>query len=214
MLRRLLARRQGRQRFVLGTIAAFAVALTAVLYVTESLDTTLQTAVYDRALTNSPAVVRNQITIVALDDLTLKKYGVYPLPRRAYADMLRALRPLSPSVVAFDISFYDRSPSAEDDALLAAAIRESGNVILAMQGVGQAVEIADHRTKYGALQVPIPDLANAAAALGAVDIRQDPDHVVRDSQLVIEGPDGKRYYGLPLVAAAKHLRGDLTRRRR
>src|SRR5205823_12759737 len=115
-------------------------------------------------------------------------------------------------VVAFDISFYDRSASADDDALLATAIRESGNVVLAMQGVGEA-DISAHRTKYTALQLPIPELANAAAALGAVNIRQDPDHVVRDSQLVIEGPDGAQYFGLPLVAAAKHLRGDLTKSR-
>ena len=110
MLRRLLAKRQARQRAVLGAIAAVAVLLTAIFYVTEMLDTAfpLQTAVYDRALTNSPAVVRNQITIVALDDPTLKQYGVYPLPRLAYAELLKALKPLSPTVVAFDISFYDR----------------------------------------------------------------------------------------------------------
>ena len=212
MLRRLLAKRQARQRAVLGAIASFAVLLTAILYLTETLDTTLQTAVYDRALTNSPAEVRGQITIVAIDDPTITKYGVYPLPRRAYADLLNALRPQSPSVVAFDVSFYDRSPSPEDDALLGAAIRESGNVVLAMQGVGED-EISAHRIKYSALQLPIPELRNAAAALGAVNIRQDPDHVVRDSQLVIEGPDGTRFFGLPLVAAAKHLRGDLARSR-
>ncbi|HYK97636.1 MAG TPA: adenylate/guanylate cyclase domain-containing protein [Candidatus Acidoferrales bacterium] len=212
MLRRLLAKRQARQRAVLSAIAAIAVVLTAILYITETLDTTLQTAVYDRALTNSPAVVRNQITIVALDDPTLKQYGVYPLPRLAYADLLKALKPLAPTVVAFDISFYDRSPLPAEDAALAAAIKDSGNVVLAMQGVGE-LDVSGHRTKYSALQMPIPELASAAAALGAVNIRQDPDHVVRDSQLVIEGPDGAQYYGLPLVAAARHLRGDLTKSR-
>ena len=212
MLRRLVAKRQTRRQTVLGIIAAVAVVVTAFLYTTETLDTTLQTAVYDRALTNSPAVVRNQVTIVALDDPTLKQYGVYPLPRLAYADLLKALKPLAPTVVAFDISFYDRSPLPAEDAALAAAIKDSGNVVLAMQGVGE-VDVSGHRTKYSAVQLPIPELASAAAALGAVNIRQDPDHVVRDSQLVIEGPDGKQYYGLPLVAAARHLRGDLTKAR-
>src|SRR5207253_9010965 len=169
-------------------------------------------AVYDEALTISPATVRNQITIVALDNATVDFYGVYPLPRRAYADLLHALKPLSPTVVAFDVSFYDRSPSAEDDALLASAIKDSGNVILAMQGLTEQ-DLSGHRTRYATLQMPIPELREAAAGLGAVNIRQDPDHVVRDSQLVIEGPDGTQYYGLPLVAAAKHLRGDLTKTR-
>ena len=207
MFRRLLAKRQGRQQIVLGLIAAVAVLITAILYFTETLDTTLQTAVYDRALTNSPAAVRNQITIVALDDLTVKQYGVYPLPRHAYADLLRALKPIGPTVVAFDVSFYDKSPSADDDAALAAAIKDAGNVVLAMQGVNET-GLGDHVAKYASLQLPIPELRDAAAGLGAVNITQDPDHVVRDSQLVIEGPDGQRFFGLPLAAAMKQLKAD------
>ena len=214
MLRRLLAKRQARQRAVLGAIAAVAVLITAILYLTETLDSTLQTAIHDEALNISPAVVRNQITIVALDDPTLKQYGVYPLPRLAYAELLKALKPLAPTVVAFDVSFYDRSPLPAEDAALAAAIKDSGNVVLAMQGQGDGVlDPSAHLTRYASLQMPIPELATAAAALGAVNIRQDPDHVVRDSQLIIAGPDGTKYYGLPLVAASRHLRGDLTKSR-
>ena len=121
MLTRLLAKRQDRQRAVIGAIVAVALLFGAAALATEALDTTLQTAVYDRAITNSPAQVRNQITIIAVDDPTITKYNVYPLPRSAYADLLRALKPMNPTVVAFDISFYDRSASASDDAALAAA---------------------------------------------------------------------------------------------
>jgi len=209
MLSRLLAKRQTRQRVVIAGLTALALLIGSGALFTEALDTTLQTAVYDRAITNSPAVVRNQITIVAIDDLTVKQYNVYPLPRRVYAEMLRALKPLNPFVVAFDVSFYDRSASPEDDAMLAAAIKDAGNVVLAMQGVAETA-IGDHRTKYASLQLPIPEFRSAAAALGAVDIKQDPDHVVRDSQLVIEGPNGERYFGLPLAAAAMRLKGDLA----
>ena len=212
LLSRLLAKRQTRERAVIAAIAAIAVLLGAAALAIEALDTTLQAAVYDRAIALSPAQVRNQVTIVALDDPTIAQYGVYPLPRRAYAEMLRALRPLSPTVVAFDVSFYDRSPSATDDAELATAIRESGNVILAMQGV-QEKGFGDHTTQYASVQLPIPELRGAAAGLGAVNIRQDPDHVVRDSQLAIEGPDGTRYFGLPLVAASRQIRGDLAKAR-
>jgi len=212
VLTRLLAKRQQRQRAVIAGITAVAVVLGAVLYVTETLDTTLQTAVYDRAITNSPAEVRNQITIIAIDDPTITQYNVYPLPRRAYADMLRALKPLNPTTVVFDVSFYDKSASAEDDAALATAIKDAGNVILAMQGV-QETFIGDHVTKYANLQFPIDALRSAAAGLGAVNIRQDPDHIVRDSQLVIEGPKGERFYGLPLAAAVKQVRADLTKSR-
>jgi adenylate cyclase len=212
MLSRLLAKRHTRQRAVIAGMSALALILGSAALLTEALDTTLQTAVYDRAITNSPAIVKNQITIVAIDDGTLKQYDVYPLPRRAYADMLRALKPMNPFVVAFDVSFYDKSASPQDDAILAAAIKDAGNVILAMQGVAES-EISDHRTKYKALQLPLPELRAAAAGLGAVNIHQDPDHVVRDSLLVIEGPNGERYFGLPLAAAAMRLNADLSQSR-
>src|SRR4029077_3573131 len=101
-----------------------------------------------------------------------------------------APRPRNPPAVAFDVSFYGRSGSADDDATLAAAIKDAGNVILAMQGV-QETFIGDHVTKYASLQFPIDSLREAAAGLGAVNIRQDPDHVDRDSQVVIEGPNGE-----------------------
>ena len=91
--------------------------------------------------------MKNQITIVAVDDLTISKYDVYPLPRRAYADLIKALKAQNPTVIAMDISFYDRSPSPEDDALLAAAIKDAGNVLLAMQGAGDGV-LTDHSRKF------------------------------------------------------------------
>jgi adenylate cyclase len=204
------SKRQRRQRAVIAGLAALAVLFGALALLTEALDTTLQTVVYDRAIDISPAAVKNQITIVAVDDLTISKYDVYPLPRRAYADLIAALRAQSPSVIAMDISFYDRSPSPEDDALLAAAIKDAGNVILAMQGAGDGV-LTEHSTKFAVVQLPIAQLSAAAAGLGSVNIRADPDGRVRDAQMRIEGPDGTTYHALPLLAAARHLRADLTK---
>ncbi|HUQ41812.1 MAG TPA: adenylate/guanylate cyclase domain-containing protein [Candidatus Limnocylindrales bacterium] len=212
MLNRRLGKRQSRQRAVIAAFALLAVLVGALLFLIEEFDTTLQAAVYDRAIALSPAHVRNQITIVAIDDRTIAAYNVYPLPRRAFADLLKALKPLDPSVVAFDVSFYEPSPVPADDAAFAAAIKDSGNVILAMQG-NSATDIGEHRTRFAAVQLPIKELRDAAAGLGAVYINPDPDHIVRDSPLVIEAPDGTRYYGLPLAAAAKHLRTDVSRSR-
>jgi adenylate cyclase len=204
------SKRQRRQRAVVAGLAALAVLFGALALTTQALDTTLQTAIYDRAIAISPAQVKNQITIVAVDDPTINKYDVYPLPRRAYADLIRALKVHNPTVIAMDISFYDRSPSAEDDALLASAIKDAGNVILAMQGAGDGV-ITDHSRKFAVVQLPIAQLSAAAAGLGSVNVDADPDGRVRDAQMRIEGPDGTTYYALPLLAAARQLRADLTK---
>ena len=47
-----------------------------------------------------------------------------------------------------------------------------------------------------------------------MNIHPDPDGRVRYAQLWIEGPDGATYYSLPLVAAAKKVRADLSSARR
>jgi len=204
------SKRQRRQRAVIVGLAALAVLFGAFALITQALDTTLQTAIYDRAIQISPAQVKNQITIVAVDDLTISKYDVYPLPRRAYADLIQALKTNNPTIIAMDISFYDRSPSPEDDALLAAAIKDAGNVILAMQGAGDAV-LTDHSRKFAVVHLPIAQLSAVAAGLGSVNVTADPDGRVRDAQMRIEGPDGTTYYALPLLAAARQLRADLTK---
>src|SRR5438552_2285906 len=122
----MLRTRRARQRAVLALITALAVVVGSALYVTGSLRDTLQNAVYDTFITAAPAKVKNQITIIGIDDATIKEYGRYPLPRQAYADVLKVLNEMKapdgvhtpPAVVAFDISFYDPSgDNAADTAL-------------------------------------------------------------------------------------------------
>ena len=206
----MFAKRYTRQRLVVAGLTLLAVALGALLLRGEVFDTTFQSAVYDEAISLGTAPVRNQVTIVALDDRTVAEYGRFPLPHQAYADLLRALRPLNASVVAFDVAFYEPAARPEDDIALAAAMRESGNVLLAMQGSGQPT-IRDHTERYPGLQLPVPVLRDAAAGLGAVNIHPDPDGRVRYAQLRIEGPDGATYYSLPLLTAARKVGADLSK---
>jgi adenylate cyclase len=209
----LFTKRRTRLRAVVAGFTGLAFLSGALLLAFEVLDTTLQTAVYDTSITLSPAKVRNQITIVAIDDPTVARYGAFPLPRTAYAELLRALRPLQPSVIAFDVSFYEPAANPEDDRQLADAIRDVGNVLLPMQGTGDAL-LGDHTESYAAINLPIPVLRAAAAGVAAVNIHPDPDGRVRYSPLRITGPDGTTYYSLPLLTAAMKLRGDLSSARR
>jgi adenylate cyclase len=205
-------KRHTRQRLVVAGLTFAALLVGALLLRTEFLDTTLQSIVYDEAIDIGNPPIANQVTIIALDDKTVDQYR-YPLPHQAYTDLLRALKPQSPSVIAFDIAFYDAAQNPEDDRALAAAMRDAGNVILAMQGTGEAT-LGDHVERYPGVLLPIPVLRDAAAGVAAVNIHPDPDGRVRYSQLLIEGPDGTTYYSLPLVSAAKKVRADLGSARR
>ena len=113
------------------------------------------------------------------------------------------MKPLSPAVVAFDIGFYDPAADPAEDRALADAIKDSGNVILAMQGAGSSTA-ADGAVRYNAEQVPILALRQAAAGLASVNIDPDDDGRARKAELVVDTPSG-RYYALPLVAGARSL---------
>jgi len=206
----MLRSRKQRQRVALALIVALALALGGYLTGTQYFESNVQAAVYDSFITAAPAKVKNQITVVALDDATVAHYGRWPLPRQAYVDVVQALRPFNPTAISFDVGLYDPSPNPDQDRALAAAIKDAGNVILAMQGAG-IPEYRDRAQNFPALIFPLDMFREAAAGLGAVNINPEFDSRVREAQLVIKGPGGKPYYALPLVATARHLRGDLDR---
>jgi len=201
-------KRHKRQRLVVVGLALVALAVGALLLRMELFDTTLQSIVYDKAIHIGNPPLANQVTIIAVDEATVDQYR-WPLPHQAYTDLLRVLKPLNASVIAFDVAFYDAAQNPEDDRALAVAIKDAGNVLLAMQGSGK-VTLGDHTERYPVVQLPIPVLRSAAAGLGTVNIHPDPDGRVRYAQLRIEGPDGATYYSLPLVAAASKVRADLS----
>ncbi len=205
----MFTKRHTRQRLVVAGLTLASLAVGALFLRAEIFDTSLQSVVYDRAITIGGTTLRNQVTIVALDDKTVTKYGRYPLPHQAYTDLIRALKPLEASVIAFDVGFYDAAQNPDEDRSLAAAIRDAGNVILAMQGSGYAT-LGDHTERYPIVLLPIPVLREAAAGVATVNIHPDPDGRVRFAQLLIEGPDGATYYSLPLVTAARKVRADLS----
>lgn len=195
--------RRRRQRAILAALAVLGIVLGTYAYALQLFDSSLQAVTYDTFITNAPARVSNQVTIVALDDSTLATYGRYPLPRQAYVDLLTALKPMAPRTIAFDIGFYDESPNPDQDRALAAAIKDAGNVVLAMQGAGASVGV-DGAIKFNTEQLPIPIFRQAAAGLGAVNIQPDADGRVRKAVLVVDTPSG-HYYTLPLVATARSL---------
>ncbi|MHB8631966.1 MAG: CHASE2 domain-containing protein, partial [Candidatus Limnocylindria bacterium] len=210
--------RRTRQRAVLAALAIVGLLLGAASFNAHLLDSSLQAATYDTFITYAPGKISNQVTIVAIDDATIARYGRFPIPRQAYVDLLKALKPVQPWTIAFDVGFYDASPNPDQDRALAAAIHDAGNVILAMQGTGDAV-VENGYLRYDGEEVPIRILRQAAAGLASVNIIPDADSRVRKAELQIQTPSG-RHFALPLTAttrsmqAAHQIAGDETSIRR
>ena len=199
----MLSGRRRRQRVILAALAMVGIGLGILAFNARLLDSNLQAVTYDTFITGAPGKLTNQVTIVAIDDTTVSRYGRFPVPRQAYVDLLNALKPLQPWTVAFDVGFYDDSPNPDQDRALATAIKEAGNVILAMQGGGDAVT-GDGRLVFNAELVPIQILRQAAAGLASVNIVPDEDSRVRKALLQIQTPSGQ-YYALPLTATARSM---------
>ena len=206
----MLRDRKSRQRAVLAAIIVLSTLISAYFVDTRYFNDSLQSAAYDFVITAAPAKVRNQVTVIALDDATVEKYGRWPLPRQAYVDLLNALKPMDPKAIAFDIAFYDPSDHPTEDVAFAAAIKDLGNVYLAMQGTGEGT-YGGHAQTWTSVKLPIPMLRDAAAGLGTVNVNPETDSRVREAQMVIKGPDGKPYYGLALLTAARQIGGQVDR---
>ena len=68
-----------------------------------------------------------EIVVVNIDDSSLARIGVFPLPRTIWADLLKKLDVFGAKVVAFDMMFPEKSPSTEKvnpDLVFAKAIQD------------------------------------------------------------------------------------------
>lgn len=111
------------------------------------------------------------IIVVEIDDSSLNKLGVWPLPRSYYAQLLNVLNKGGAKVIAFDINFDSYSSySKEEDLVFAYELNKAKNVILAR----------DYYFEYGKLVIrdPIKELKNHSI-LAMVDPVLDKDSLIR-----------------------------------
>ncbi len=159
---------------------------------------------YDLAYDYSVPSPPEDIVIVAIDDQSLRPeaeggLGRWPWERSVHAELLGKLR--NARVVAFDVLFTEpEKGNGEDkrtgDDRFAQAIAEAGNVVLATYKRGKVEYRPDetgvdwsYPAPEGPLSLspiqpinflePVEKLAEAAAAIGYVDIDPDPDGVHR-----------------------------------
>jgi len=110
-----------------------------------------------------------QVVVIAIDDVSLRKYGKFPWPRDRYVQLLRVLEKSPPAVIGFDILFVD---PGRGDAEFAQALKSSGNVVLATAW-----------DKEGHPLEPVPKLKTAATGVGQIWHNPDSDGISRQVAL-------------------------------
>ncbi len=138
------------------------------------------------------------IVIAELDDASLTRYGeLTDWTRALHAQAVRNLNEAGARVVVYDLLFVGSAP---EDVQFAQAMKNAGNVILAMAGAQPASTTGANKYHYQSVLVPPETLTSAAADTGHVNVQPDEGDRLRRAPLVITDPQGKQWPSV-LVAA-------------
>ncbi|HSW56864.1 MAG TPA: CHASE2 domain-containing protein, partial [Dehalococcoidales bacterium] len=133
------------------------------------------------------------LVLAGIDDDSLNTFGKWSeWPRSLHASAIDNLKNAGASVIGYDIIFADESA---DDARLADAISQAGNVVLAVAGTSR-LPSADKRLTFSDFLYPTESLRSESQGLGHVNVVPDPDGKVRRVPLVAQTAGGESYPSL------------------
>ncbi len=162
------------------------------------------------------------VKVIAIDEASLQRFGQWPWERRVVSDLVNRLHQSGAKSIAIDLVFAEAErspvpsvdqPRTSGDELLAAAIGNS-RAVLALVGDQRGnrsvpspkVALAATGTppissvrSFPAAVLPIPLLADKAAALGAVNWFPERDQIVRRVPALV-GIGGQVYPSLAIEA--------------
>ncbi len=138
------------------------------------------------------------IVVVAIDDASIREVGRWPWRRNVHAALIEKVAASGARAIGYDVNFPEPTCSSADrgeercgdDALLAAAIEQAGNVVLPLEAtfVRQAGASAPLAVRP---ITPIPELT-AVSTLGFVNTPADADGVFRRLPLTVGGVAAER----------------------
>jgi adenylate cyclase len=162
---------------------------------------------FDTLITAKPPT-DNNIYTVNIDESSLNKYGQWPLPRAAYAKIIKDLYDRGAGLVVLNILMAEHDRTG-GDAVLVAALKQYPVVLGSVPSEqtkntprvsGSAIlgpEWLDRIVQYPGLIANIPPLENSAAGVGIVNTLPEVDGVNRRVPLIVT-VDGKLYAGLAM----------------
>ncbi|WP_183024252.1 CHASE2 domain-containing protein [Variovorax sp. UMC13] len=200
-------RRKGRLRRMLARRLAWLLLAGGLTALVTLLTLTQPMPRFDRMLQdNASAEMRQppsqEIVIVAIDEQSIAAIGRWPWRRALHAELLRRIAADNPRCIGLDLLLTEADlDHPGDDEVLATGIADSGCVVLPMA-------LQSRGTQQPSELLPLPALAQAAAAIGHAHLSLDEDGVVR-SVYLREGFAGRGWphFALALQQAAQAYAG-------
>ncbi|HEY1497836.1 MAG TPA: CHASE2 domain-containing protein [Candidatus Solibacter sp.] len=141
-----------------------------------------------------PLPVPEDIAIVAIDEVSMARFGRFPWSRQVIARTIDALAAAHPKVIALDVLFTDPT-TQEDDDNLARSIGRAGNVVVAAQLTDSPVHGGPSRWLE-----PLPVIEHAAKAVGHVNVQTELEGVARQIAERLADDSGRSYRALAMEA--------------
>jgi PAS domain S-box-containing protein len=139
---------------------------------------------YDQLSSLSRPTADADILIVAIDDASLSKLGIWPWPRKYHAELIAKLQAAKPRSILLDVLLSEPDDPLSDTAL-ADAMAKNSPVYIPLHFVSPGSDGRD----YDVVE-PIAPIKAAAAGVGHVNVEFDSDGVVRRAMLCF-APDDK-----------------------
>ena len=143
--------------------------------------------------------VSDEITIIALDDNSLQRFGRTPAEwsRQIFVDMLAALEPVEPRVIAFDVLLSEPTPNDDNLAEALQNARETDartRIVLPAVGVPPAQQSNrpdyPQAIRFDTQLKPVASLSAAVDYVGYVNTFPDADGSIRRQPTIIQVDDG------------------------
>ena len=153
------------------------------------------------------------IALVKIDDYSLERIGMWPIPRAIHAEMIDKLKTFGAKVVALDVLYPEKAPvcgPSAPDTILAQAFKNfqsDGNRVFLAYTTGNSEEdsfkeapvemlndtvvtrsssdINMHPYRIGKYTFPIDEFVSSEVGLGSITMYEDPDGVFRQYLLII-----------------------------
>jgi signal transduction histidine kinase len=121
----------------------------------------------------------DDIVIVAIDELSIARYGRFPWQRALTARAVDTVSSAQPKAIGLDV-LYSEPTIAVDDAALGDSIKRAGNAVVA----AQLTEVIDQSGTPSVRWLrPLPIIENAAAGVGHANVSTEADGEARELSL-------------------------------
>ena len=141
------------------------------------------------------------IVIVAVDEPSFQELGLrWPWPRSVHGKLVDILAKGGAKAIGFDMVFVEHSQNSEEDTKFARSVKNAGRVVLG----GHISQVVRQGYQHSIFVDLLPMLAEAAKQKVVVNLYPDPDGIIRQGVLHIEGTPSLAYgvalsSGLPLA---------------